>query len=211
MGRTGHWEFPTTMVNEKDTRPSWFHRYSNARGLTATVEQQPRMEAVDLLSFSVGFHAGDNLLRNLKPPLLTPPPPVPRCGITWQANSSDHPSAVTVLPHSLPSLSRAPTCLHPGLTRFSPQPCSLPLRQARCPQHSFPSFPPACLPATLDFPCPKRNSFFSKGTLDTPDFLTCSFSILPIQKWVHLLQLTTKEPFLILFSLLTRFESFTKF
>lgn len=57
MGRMGHWEFPTPKVNDKDGRPSWFHRHAKARGLT-TVEQRPRVEAVDLLSFPWVFTLG---------------------------------------------------------------------------------------------------------------------------------------------------------
>lgn len=103
---------------------------------------------------SLGLHAGDSHLRNLKPPSLTPP--VPRRGITWQAGSSDCPSAVTVLPHSLPSLSQAPACLS-GADTLLPSPAVSPC--AKLGVHSK-----ASLPFHLPVPRFLSNTVSKSGT-----------------------------------------------
>lgn len=103
--------------------PRWSTAYSNARHLTASVwDAHSREDSGFIVIFFPTLR--DNLPRSLWPPSLPPPPPGPKCGVTWRAGSSDLLQLLFFLRH--PTSLRAPPiwcCLSPALQ--SPLPPTL--------------------------------------------------------------------------------------
>lgn len=135
-GRQGVLGVPAPEVH--DMRP--------AGPAASSVEQQPRTEDWGCAVVFIYFHAGDNLLRSLRPRWLTLPPPVPK----WESLAGGLLGRPSAAPPSVLPASGCPTGAD---THLSPQLCSLP-----------------CTPGLGDLPYhlavsqPSRTSCALKGT-----------------------------------------------
>ena len=117
VGCMGGWGFPR-LRRRLPSWPLWPRLLLQPQGTSSGCTPAPGFAEISML--------GHNLPRSLQPPLLAPPPPGPKRGITRWADSLDLSSLATLFP-SLPNQSPGSTG-HPSSpeTHPSSKPCSLP-------------------------------------------------------------------------------------